>query len=165
MSKSKRDDMKERIEAAQARNVALEEKAIVQRVGEKAVEAKDDFTDFARKHPVAIIAGGVVAGILISALFKGSPTRKAAVAVKDKSSELASIGSEAAIAFAREMMDATAEIRQAGADKIEDLNDAVGDKTRGIKRKASHRIEDANDTARIAARDLGKTIARSFRKH
>jgi len=161
---AKRQAIKERISAAQTRNDARTGSSLTEQVGEKAIAARDEFTAFARQHPVATVIGGVALGVLISAMFKNSPTRKAGRYAGEKAVGLATLGSEAAVAFARQVMDATSDARKAGADKIEDVTDALGDTARKVKRDAEYKIDNASDTARIAARDLGKNLARSFRK-
>lgn len=162
---AKRQEIKERITAAQERNEARQVPTLGERVSEKAVEAKDGFTSFAREHPVATVAGGVAIGVLISAMFKNSPTRKAGRYAGTKAVGLATLGSEMAAAFAEQVMASTAEARNASADKIEDISDAMGDKARRVRREASYRMGGASDQARSSARDIGKTIARSLRRH
>ncbi len=164
---AKRDEIKERIAAAQARNAERNEPSLADTVSEKAMAAKDGFVDFAKKHPAATVAGGVVLGLLVASMFSG-PRRvagKAAVAAGSKAAGLAAIGSEMAVAFAKEAMDTAQDAKRAGGEKLEDLADSVGDSARSLKREASYRADNASDTARIVARDVGKTIARSFRKH
>lgn len=161
----KRQEIKERITNAQARNEARAGDSIMARVSEKAVEAKDGFTAFAKEHPVATVAGGLALGVMISAMFKNSPTRKAGRVAGAKAAGLAAIGSELALAFAQQVMEASAEAKKVGADKFEDVSDALGDTARRVKRDASHRAIGASDSARTTARDVGKTIARSFRRN
>ena len=57
MTDSKREEIKSRIEAAQAREAALAEPTTTQRVAEKASEAGDAFTSFVKEHPFAAAAG------------------------------------------------------------------------------------------------------------
>src|SRR5687767_5699469 len=73
MADAKRKTLKQKVEAGQARNRAKTENTttIFDRAGEAALEAKDQFTAFAKKHPIATVAGGVAIGILIAGLFKG----------------------------------------------------------------------------------------------
>ena len=75
MPDAKRTQLKKKIEAGEARNKARAEPTLIDRTGEKAIEAKDKFTAFAKEHPIATVAGGLALGILISGLFKRSPTR------------------------------------------------------------------------------------------
>ncbi len=163
-TEAKRQAIKERISAAQTRNDARREPSLLEQIGEQAVAVKDEFTAFARKHPVATVAGGIALGVLISALFKNSPTRKAGRYAGKKAIGLATLGSEAVSSFAEHLMESTADIRQTGVDRLEDVNDALGDKARKVKRDAAYKLDNASDTARITARNLGKTLARSMRK-
>ncbi|TIX50014.1 hypothetical protein [Alteraurantiacibacter aquimixticola] len=162
---AKRQEIKNRIAAAQARNQKRPGADLMESVSTKAVEAKDNFTAFARQHPVATVAGGVAIGVLVSALFKNSPTRKAGRIAGAKAAGLAAIGSEIAVAFAQQVMETASEAKQASADKLEDIGDAVGDTARRLKREANYRSGNAGDAARTTARDVGKTIARSFRRN
>lgn len=161
---AKRQAIKERISAAQTRNDSKREPSLLDQIGEQAVVARDEFTAFARKHPVATVVGGVALGVLISAMFKNSPTRKAGRYAGEKAVGLATLGSDAVVSFAQHLMDSTADVRQAGVDKLEDVNDALGDKARKVKRDAAYKLDSASDSARITARNLGKNIARSLRK-
>lgn len=162
---AKRQEIKERIAAAQARNDARSGDSMMDRVSEKAGEAREGFTAFAKEHPVATVAGGVALGVLISTMFKNSPTRKAGRVAGAKAAGLAAIGTEVALAFAQQMLEASAQVKQAGADKLEDVGDALGDSARHVKPGVSYHAGEASDTARSTARDVGKTIARSFRRH
>ncbi len=146
----KRQDIKDRIAAAQARNDEREGASLVDTLGEKATEAKDNFTAFAREHPLATIAGGLAVGVLISAMFKNSPTRKAGRFAGTRAVGLAAIGSEMAVAFAHQVMEQATRARDAGAEVAHDVGEKVGDTAQ---------------SARVTARDIGKSIARSFSKH
>ena len=75
MPEAKRTQLKKKIEAGEARNKAKTraEPSLIDRTGERAVEAKDKFTAFAKEHPIATVAGGLALGILISGLFRRSP--------------------------------------------------------------------------------------------
>lgn len=146
----KRQDIKDRIAAAQARNDEREGASLVDTLGEKATEAKDNFTAFAREHPLATIAGGLAVGVLISAMFKNSPTRKAGRYAGTRAAGLAAIGSEMAVAFAHQVMEQAARARDAGAEVAHDVGEKVGDTAQ---------------SARVTARDIGKSIARSISKH
>ncbi len=161
-SDTERAGIRERIAAAHARNRARGQ-ALTRQVAETAGEAKDGVSKFAKEHPYVTVAGGVVLGIAIASLFKGP--RRAGAAAGAKASGLASLGSEMVMAFARQAMDAAGDAGRAGGERLEDLGDAVGDKARHVQRAARYRAGEAGDTARTLARDVGKTIARSFLRH
>ncbi len=162
---AKRQEIKDRITAAQERNAERQEPSLGERVSARATAARDDFTAFAKEHPVATVAGGLAIGVLISALFKNSPTRKAGRYAGAKAAGYAAIGSQMAAAFAEQLMESTAGARQASADKLEDVGDAFNDTARRVRRTAEYRAANASDTARNSARDIGKTIARTLRRH
>lgn len=173
MTDSKREEIKSRIEAAQAREAALAEPTTTQRVAEKASEAGDAFTSFVKEHPFAAAAGGVALGILVASMFKGP--RRAAARGGARAISLATIGAEMASSFADELLDDARDlgregVRRAehlgreGAHKVEDLSDAVGDRARSIRRDATYNASRASDAARIASRETGKRIARAFKR-
>lgn len=149
MTEAKRQEIKDRITTAQARNAERDGQPLSEVLGEKAIAAKDNFTAFAREHPLATVAGGLAVGVLISAMFKNSPTRKAGRYASARAAGFAALGTEMATAFAQGVMERAASARQAGADLAEDAVGSLGDTA---------------DTARSAARQIGKTVARSLRK-
>src|SRR5688500_7137711 len=100
MTDAKRTQLKKKVAAGQARNEDLGRTTIFDRAGERAIEAKDKFTAFAKEHPIATVAGGLAIGILISGLFKRSPTRKLGSKAAKRAGSLATIGTELALAYA-----------------------------------------------------------------
>ncbi|MFC3099387.1 hypothetical protein [Altererythrobacter lauratis] len=165
MSEDKRQQIKERITAAQARHAEAEGENLVAMLAEKATEAKDQFTSFARRHPVATVAGGLALGVLVSALFRNSPTRRAGAYAGTKAAGLAALASEAAIAFAAQALQGAKDAGRAGADLAEDVGDKAHDAARKVRRETAYRVSAANDAARSTAREIGKTVARSIRRH
>ncbi|MCB2066753.1 MAG: hypothetical protein KDE15_08965 [Erythrobacter sp.] len=164
MSDTKREEIKSRIAAAQAREAALAERTPGERAVAAASEAGEAFTGFVRKHPLAAAAGGVVVGVLIASMFKGP--RRAAVRGGTKAIGLATLGAEAASAFASELFDdakvVARDAARAGAEKAEDLGDAVSDGARAARREVGYRASRTADIARIASRETGKRIARAI---
>jgi hypothetical protein len=149
MPDAKRQNIKRKVTAAKSRNQArAEPPSFADRAGEKAVEAKDKFTAFAKKHPIATVAGGLAVGILVSGMFRGSPTRKAGKTIGKKAAGLAAIAAELAIAYGQSAMAKAGDAREAGAEKLGSWS------------------EDAADyvaSARAAARDTGKSITQVLR--
>ncbi|MDE1466792.1 hypothetical protein [Aurantiacibacter sp. D1-12] len=160
MSDTKREEIKARIAAAQAREEERAGTSLVVRAQETASDATDAFTGFVKKHPVAAAAGGVAVGILIASMFKGP--RRAAVRGGRKAADFAAMGAEVASGFAAQMIDDAASLGREGARRAEDVVDTAGDKARSIGRSASHKVGDATDAARIARRETGKAIARAL---
>ena len=157
---SKRAEIKARIAASQARNERRSEQSFTDTVGEKAVEAKDEFTRFAKEHPVATIAGGLALGVLVAAMFQAP--RRAAAEGAAKTAGLAALGSEIALAFLGSVADSAGDTARAGGRKLDDFGDAVGDTARSLRREAGYRAGKSGDSARIAARKLSKGITRTF---
>jgi|SRR5690606_17526312 len=163
MTDEKRKQLKDKVAAAQARNEDRGRTTIVDRAGERAVEAKDKFVAFAKEHPIATVAGGVAMGVLISGLFKRSPTRKAANKAASKAAGLAALGAEFALAYAQQAMTAANEAGRAGAHKLEEIGESVGDAARSTGRAAANRASDLGETARMVSRDAGKRLSKTLR--
>jgi hypothetical protein len=149
MTEAKRTNIKRKVTAAKSRNQSrAEPPSFTDRAGEKAIEAKDKFTAFAKKHPIATVAGGLAVGIFVSGLFRGSPTRKAGKQLGKRAAGFAALATELAIAYAQSAMEAASEAREAGSEKLADWSeDAV----------------DYVSSARATARDTGKSIAQALR--
>src|SRR5688500_3188838 len=98
MTEAKRKTLKQKVSAGEQRNQDRGRTTVVDRAGERAIEAKDKFVEFAKEHPIATVAGGLALGILVSSLFKRSPTRK----VAGRAAGIAAIGAELALAYAQQ---------------------------------------------------------------
>lgn len=120
-----RDTIKARIEQAHERDAARADGSFAEKLGEQANEAKDKFVSFAKEHPVATIAGGLVLGIAIAAMFKGP--RKAAAAGGARAAGLAAIGSEIALAFAGQLLENAQEAGRSGVQKAGELGQKAQD--------------------------------------
>jgi hypothetical protein len=149
MTEAKRSKIRRKVAAAKGRNEArAEAPSLTDRAGEKGIEAKDKFAAFAKQHPIATVAGGLALGILVSGLFRGSPTRKAGRKLGSKAAGLAALATELAVAYAHSAMEAAGEAREAGAEKLGSWS------------------EDAADylaSAGAAARDTGKSFTQALR--
>ena len=154
MPDAKRTQLKKKIEAGEARNKARGQPTFVDKAGEKAIEAKDKFTAFAREHPIATVAGGLAAGILISALFKRSPTRKIGNRAAKAASGLAATGAEFALGYALQAWEAANEAGRASAEKLEEIGTAA----RSARREAAGRASELGTAARSKTRGAGKRL-------
>ena len=159
MTDAKRTQLKKKVEAGQARNQDRGRTTIVDRAGEAAIEAKDKFTAFAKEHPITTIAGGVALGILVSTLFKRSPTRKLGGKAAKRAGSLAAMGAELAFAYAQQAMETANEAGRAGAKRL----DGIGDTARNVGRDAAHRAGDAGDAALAMTRAAGKRLGKAIR--
>jgi ElaB/YqjD/DUF883 family membrane-anchored ribosome-binding protein len=152
---AKRKQTKQKVEAGEARNRAKQEPSTLDRAGETALEAKDRFTEFAKEHPIAVVAGGLALGILVSGLFRGSPTRKAAEKVGNRAASLATVGAELAMAYAAQAMAAADEAGRTGASKLSELGASLSETALDVSKSTG-------DTASEVARTAGKRIARAL---
>jgi len=155
MTEAKRTQLKQKVSAAQKRNAGRETTTtIVDRAGERAIEAKDKFTEFVREHPIATVAGGLAIGILVSGLFKRSPTRKLGKRAATTAGSLAAIGAELAMSYAQQALEAANEAGKIGAEKLDELGSAAKSAGRGAAGQAS----DLGETARSVAKSAGKRL-------
>lgn len=160
MTEAKRTAIKDRIEAGESHLADRNALPLAERIGEKAIEAKDSFVGFAKQHPVATVAGGVALGVLVSALFRKSPTRKVAKQAGGKASALAAIAAKVALDYAQTAMTAANDARHAGADRLED----AGKATRSLGKAASRRASHAGDSARAAAHEARAAIGKALKR-
>ncbi|WP_121119198.1 hypothetical protein [Croceibacterium ferulae] len=167
MNVVKHNEIKDQIAAGEARMRAREESTLLDRAGERAIEAKDGFTRFAKDHPVAVIAGGLALGVLVSGLFRNSPTRKAGRVAAEKTGTAATIGSQLAASWFAQAMAAAGEARRAGADHAADVADGISVVSRKARREAGHLTHEAGASAREFKRDALRLIDRAMsnRKH
>jgi len=162
MSEAKRQELKDKVAAGEARHRSREDSTLFDRAGEAAIEAKDRFTAFAREHPLTTVAGGLAVGILISGLFPRSPTRR----LGHKAAGLAAVGAEAAMAYMHQAMDAASHAGRSGAHRLDDWGDTISDTARRVRRDAAHLVESAGESARLAGRDASERVSRRLhRRH
>jgi len=158
MTDAKRQKIQSQIAAGEARHMAREDSTLFDRVGEKAIEAKDNFTAFAREHPLTTVAAGVAVGVLISALFPRSPTRR----LGTKAAGLAALGAETAMAYFHHAKDHATQAGHDGAHRWDDWSDLISETARRITRDAASLVESAGESAR----DVGDRVSRHIpRRH
>lgn len=139
--------------------VAAREATLLDRAGGKATEARDAFTGFARKHPLTTIAGALVVGVLVSALFKRSPTRKLGAMAAGKAAALAAVGADLALVYAQQALAAAEGAGRAGAERL----DGLGDTARHLGHEAAERAASAGAAAQAATRQASKRLTRVLR--
>jgi len=162
MTDTKRAEIKSRITSAQARDEERREYSLVEKIEDGALEAKDKFVSFAKEHPVATVAGGVVIGILIAGLFKGP--RRAAAAGGAKAAGLAAIGSEIAMGFAAQLLDGAQDASRTGARKLDRLGGTLSERARNFTDGAAHRAHDATEAAQSARENITRRISRALER-
>lgn len=158
MSETKRKDIKERIEAGEARNAER-----TATFSERAAQARNQAAEFAREYPLALIAGGLVLGIAISALFPRSPTRRIGREVGNKAAGMAAMAAELAMLYGERALGAAQHAGRAGMDRFEDLSDSADQAARSLRREASYLAGNASDGARAMQRSASKRVSRAIR--
>ena len=107
---------------------------------------------------MATVAGGLVIGVLIAAMFKGP--RRAAMQGGARAAGLAAIGSEIALAFAGQMLESAQDAGRGGARKLDALGDSLGESARSLRSGTSDRLGDARDVAQTASHSAGRRLSR-----
>lgn len=139
----KREQLRARIEAGEKRN---EERTFA----DQAKEAADSAVDFAKKHPIATVAGAVAIGLAIGAMTsRGRQLGR-------RGGSLAAYAADAAIAYGLTMM-------EGAGDKFEDYSDAAGTQARRLKRDAGYRVDALGDVLRSSGRKASRKSSRTVR--
>lgn len=139
----KRDQLRARIEAGERRN---EERSFV----DQARDVADSAVDFAKRHPIATVAGAIAIGLAIGAM-----TRRGR-ALGRRGGSLAAYAADAALAYGLSMV-------EGAGDKFEDLGDAAGTQARRLKRDAGYRLDSMGDSLRSSGRRANRKTARAYR--
>ena len=137
----KRDQLRARIEAGEKRQ---EERGLL----DQAKDVADSAVDFAKKHPVATVAGAIAVGLAVGAM-----TRRGR-ALGRRGGSLASYATDTAIAYGLAML-------EGAGDKFEDLGDAAGTQARRLKRDAGYQLDSMTDTLRSNGRRASRKSKRS----
>ncbi|TMM49834.1 hypothetical protein [Qipengyuania marisflavi] len=145
----KREQLRAKIETAEQRNAE-------RTFADTAREAADTATDFVKRHPVATIAGAVVAGLAIGAMTK--PGRR----LTKRGGVLAAIAAEAAMAYGMKALDGAGDLAKTAGSTLGDLSEDVGSQARSLGRDALSRADGAGDILRDSARKLANTSARTI---
>ena len=147
---AKREELRRRIEAGQARN---EERGI----GDYAKSAADSATTFAKEHPIAAVAGAIAIGLAI-----GAVTRPGRRAVR-RGSTLAALAGEAALAYAAGLASDAGDLFDNGRDRAVGASDRAGTRARSLSRLARARAANAADEAALSGRSLSRRASRGWR--
>lgn len=152
----KRAELREKIEAAEARN---EQRTLA----DQAKAAQQTATDFVKAHPLATVAGALAVGATIAAIVPG-PGRRLRKKAAKRGSALASALAELGIAYGAQLLDNATQAAHIGQDRLEDIGDTIGDNARSARREAGYLAGEASDTARVLKREASKKANRIARK-
>ncbi|MEL7445952.1 MAG: hypothetical protein AAGK02_09075 [Pseudomonadota bacterium] len=155
--KEERDELRAKIEARERR---IAERTL----GDSAKEAADAAVNYTREHPLKVVGGAIIIGVLIGLMTK--PGRRAAGAATSRAAGFASNVTQSAATAAGNAADGAkravggvAKKRSAAVGSlIADAIIAYGikfiDEAMSTKRAGQDLIEDAGDTATAKAREL-----------
>ncbi|MEL6738112.1 MAG: hypothetical protein AAFY19_11925 [Pseudomonadota bacterium] len=172
-----RDELRAKIEARERRIAA-------RTLADEARDAAQSATAYAKEHPLQVVGGAIVLGLVIGALTK--PGRRAAVgaatgtanavggaasgaaktvgkAAKKRGSAIGALLSDAVIAYAIKLIDEALNGARAGQDKLEDLGDAANAKAREVSRDAGYVAGTAADKTRAAGQRTRRRATRAVR--
>lgn len=152
----KRAELREKIEAAEARN---EQRTLA----DQAKAAQQTATDFVKAHPLATVAGALAIGATIAVIVPGPGPRLRKKATK-RGSALAGALAEFGIAYGAQLLESANQAARLGQDRLEDIGDSIGDSARNARREAGYLAGEASDTARVLKREVGKKANRIARK-
>ena len=139
----KREQLRARIAAGERRNTERS-------FADQAKDVADSAVDFAKKHPIATVAGAVAVGLAIGAM-----TRRGR-ALGRRGGSLAAYAAEAAIAYGLSMM-------ESAGDKFEDYSDAASTQARRLKRDAGYRLDSIGDAIASGSRKASRKSSRTVR--
>ncbi|MHA6333629.1 hypothetical protein ACXYL9_08075 [Qipengyuania sp. CAU 1752] len=149
-----RDALRQRIEEGQARLAERDWAADAQK-------AADSAKEFVREHPIATVAGVATIGLLIGAMTR--PGRR----LGNRAAGLVTYATEAGVAYALGVIDAAGDlavdVREASAEKMEDVGDSLERTTRKAKRESAYLAASARDTVHDLGRKAGRKAGRTFR--
>ncbi|BDI61060.1 hypothetical protein [Qipengyuania nanhaisediminis] len=175
-SDDRRDELRAKIEASERR---IAERSFA----DQAREAAETAIDYTRRHPLQVVAGAVVAGLLIGLMTApgrrvanravhstahavsdaSAATARAAKNVSHESMRAGSAASDAIAAFGMKLIDTMLDAGRAGQDGIEDLADNAAAKARKLRRDAGYAAGNAGDKSREIAHRTRRRTSRAVR--
>ncbi|GMM94284.1 hypothetical protein [Qipengyuania sp. MTN3-11] len=150
----KREQLREKIEAAEARN---EERTLA----DQARDALESATQFVKERPLTAVAGVAVVALAIGALSR--PGRR----LGRRGGVIAAAAADAAMVYAMGLADragtAGSAALRGGSDAFEDVSDTLGKSARKLRRDAAYRADVAGDALRSTKRKAGRKTSRGLR--
>lgn len=150
----KRAAIRERIQAGEADLERRQDRTFTDQL----TDAKEAAVEFTKRRPLTVIAGAVVAGIAVSALFRNSPTRRAG----RRSAALAAIAADTVMEYGQAALASLNEAGRSGLQSLDDLGDRAGLEARTFGRSAKFRAANVSDRSRVAGRRAIKGSRRSL---
>lgn len=135
----RREALRQRIDEGELRQQA-------RRVADQARDTAGGFIDYAKEHPLRIVAGAIAVGLAVGAMTK--PGRR----VGKRGGALAALAADAALAYGLKVWKGALD---AGSD--------AGDAARDLGRSASYKLDNAAEIVRDRSRKAGTIGARAMR--
>ncbi|MDE2403472.1 MAG: hypothetical protein KGM17_01995 [Sphingomonadales bacterium] len=124
-------------------------------------EPPEKFSGLAREYIGLSIAGGLVVGVLIGALFPRAAAKKLA----SRSSKIATVAGELGMAYAAQALSKAGEAARDGREKAIDMGEVIAEKSAEARDKAGKLIEEGSGKARVTgallARKAAEIVARA----
>lgn len=150
----RREALRQRIEASEQRNAERS-------FADQAKDVLDSATDFAKKHPLAVVGGAIGVGLLIGAMTR--PGRR----LGRRTGTMAAMAGDTVLGYAMGLMDraetAGAAALRSSSDAIEDLGDSVGSTARRLRRDAAYRADTTSDALASSRRRASRKASRRLR--
>ena len=150
----KRAALKEKI--AQA-----EERQAQRSLSDQAKGAADSTLEFVRANPLKTVAAVAIGALVIGALTR--PGRRAGARAGRKAGALASVATDAAVAYGLSLLDGVSNAASKGQDKLAHAGNAVSDRASAWKSSATHQGGDLSDYLVRAAKRGGKNAGKSLK--
>jgi ElaB/YqjD/DUF883 family membrane-anchored ribosome-binding protein len=143
-------------EALRGKIAAGEQRNSQRSFADQAKAAADGAFDYVKANPIKAVAGVAIGALLIGAMTR--PGRRAG----KKAGALASVATEAALAYGLGLMETAGNAASKGQDKLADLGETVGDKARAWQTTAAKEGSELSDylvkVAKRSGKRAGKTI-------
>jgi hypothetical protein len=150
----------EKREALRGKIAASERRNADRSFTDQAKAAADGALEYVKANPLKAVAGVAVSALLIGALSR--PGRKAGRKAAAKTSALATVATEAALAYGLGLLETASSAASKGQDKLSDLGETVGDKARAWQSTAAKEGSDLSDYLVEAARRGGKRASKTI---
>ena len=143
-------------EALRAKINAGEERNAERSFADQAKDAADGALEFVKANPIKSVAVVAVGALVIGAMTR--PGRRAG----RKAGTLASVATDAALAYGLSLLDAASGAASKGQDRLAELGETVGDKARAWQSTAAKEGGDLSDYLVKAARKGGKRAGKTI---
>ena len=150
----RREALRQKIAASEARNAERS-------FADQAREVADGALDYVRANPIKSVAAVAVSALAIGALTRRG--RKTATKASKRTGKLASVVSDAVIAYTMSLLDSAGHAAEAGQDKLSDLGETVGGKARRFGRYAAKESGDVSSSLQKAAKKTGRSTGKRIK--